>query len=144
MARAFLLVLAGLGTVRFLTSKRAEPQITSSPSGNYLVYGPGVDSIQIPTVPNERGKWLFAVNCDACHRPGRDCDVLQIATVEDRVRDRALLREWIRNSDSVLKTGNPYFTKRFEVWQKAPMPAFPHLSDADIDAILEYVRGGGD
>ncbi|WP_276485327.1 c-type cytochrome [Paraflavitalea pollutisoli] len=142
VARGFLLmlvVLAGLEVVHFLSTNIAKAPVADINLDNKDAYRSQTNSMGIPAVLNERGKWLFTENCSSCHQPDKDCDVTQLATVEKRVRDKALLRGWIRNSDSVLKTGNPYYTKLFADWRQTPMPAFPHLSDADIDEILEYM-----
>ena len=62
-----------------------------------------------------------------------------IEGVENRVKDRKLLREWIRNSSKVLKSGNPYFNNLFKEYG-VMMPDFPQLTDEQIDAILNYIK----
>jgi hypothetical protein len=61
--------------------------------------------------------------------------------VSERVPDKALLHAWIRNNQKVLASGNPYFTKLFNDFNKTPMNVFEgSLTDKDIDAILAYVE----
>lgn len=129
-----LLVLMGIGIVHFLISIKPGQQVAVADS-------PVSHSSIAPSSPyyNVRGQNLFNANCATCHKLYTDCDVLRLPYIEGRVTDRELLRGWIRNSDSILKTGNRYFNELYVRWNKTPMPAFPHLSDQDIDEILEYI-----
>jgi hypothetical protein len=60
--------------------------------------------------------------------------------VEERWGDNAKLKSWIRNSAAFLKTGDKYANELYVQYNRTSMPAFPNLSDADIDAILTYVK----
>jgi hypothetical protein len=60
--------------------------------------------------------------------------------IEDRVKDKKLLHEWIRNNQKVLASGNKYFNDLFLQWNKTPMNVFPSMTDEEIEAILKYVR----
>ncbi|HAW51172.1 MAG TPA: cytochrome C [Flavobacteriales bacterium] len=85
------------------------------------------------------GEKLFKTNCSACHTitdqkligPG-------LAGIEDRWEDPALLREWIKNSQSVLDKGDPYATALFEKFNKTPMP-MQAVNDEEVEAILTYI-----
>lgn len=129
-----LVVLAGLWVVHFLAAIKP-PQPTADSQRVYITNNN--DSRQ-PPYYNVRGKALFDAHCGTCHRIDRDCGDM-LPYVEERVPDKALLRGWIRNSDSVLKAGNRYFNDLYKRFNKTPMPGFPQLSDADIDEILEYL-----
>jgi mono/diheme cytochrome c family protein len=136
--RGFLLmlvILAGLGFVHLLTSSERQQQVEETPR----VYITNTDNAGKPSFYNARGKWLFDQNCGTCHKPGWTDEMFRLPYIEDRVKDKQLLRGWIRNSDSVLKSGNLYFNDLYEKWNKTPMPAFPQLNDGDIDEILEYL-----
>ena len=85
----------------------------------------------------EVGKQLFYENCTACHHMRKTDNYL--AGVINRVPDKILLRAWIRDSKSVLASGNKYFNALFKAYNETPMPAFPKLSDEQIDAIIEYM-----
>ena len=85
------------------------------------------------------GKTLFIQNCATCHSPNRILVGPALAGVTDRVPDRKLLHEWIRDNEKVLKSKDPYFTQLFIDYKKTSMNKFPNLSDEDIDAILNYV-----
>lgn len=130
-----LVILAGMGFVQLLVSVKPDKadivvetlsseQVTSSFSAPFY---------------NPRGQWLFDQNCNTCHKLDRTDEMFNLPHIEDRIKDKQLLRGWIRNSDSVLKSGNRYFNDLYEKWNKTPMPPFPQLSDGDIDEILEYL-----
>lgn len=130
-----LVVLTGMGIVRLLIpSKR-----TSADAGTISSTAEQDNTSNSPYY-NARGQQLFKANCAVCHPIEKSLgDMLDITHVEDRVKDKPLLRGWIRNSDSVLKTGNLYFNALYEVWNETAQPPFPQLSDQDIDDILEYI-----
>jgi cytochrome c2 len=87
------------------------------------------------------GKALFQSNCASCHSPVKVITGPALKGVTERVPDKALLHAWIRNNQKVLASGNPYFTKLFNDFNKTPMNVFEgSLTDKDIDAILSYVE----
>jgi len=86
------------------------------------------------------GKALFQTNCAQCHNPVRVITGPALKGVTDRVTDRQLLHDWIHNNTKVLASGNTYFTNLYNQYGRAPMNTFPGLSDAEIDAILNYVN----
>ena len=61
------------------------------------------------------GEKLFKTYCSACHT-STDKKLIGpgLAGVEDRWEDRALLFEWIKNSQSVLDGGDAYANTLFE------------------------------
>ena len=138
LLRGFLLllgILAGFGFVHLLTSSERQQQVEESPR----IYITNADHSREPAVYNARGKWLFDQNCVTCHKLGHSHEYFNLPYIEDRIQNKQLLRGWIRNSDSVLKSGSVYFNDLYEKWNKTPMPPFPQLSDEDIDEILEYI-----
>lgn len=91
-------------------------------------------------IRNKKGEQLFKENCDACHSMDKlSCPNLLLGVTE-RVQDRELLYAWIRDSQGVLKTGDNYFTNRFEQFNKTVMPAFPNLTNEDISNIVDYIE----
>ncbi|MES2763230.1 MAG: c-type cytochrome, partial [Bacteroidota bacterium] len=92
------------------------------------------------------GAKLFKQNCAVCHAltdqkltgPG-------LAGVFDRVQPGSMTKEawlhaWVKNNEKMIKAGDPYGNKIFNENGKAAMTVFESLSDADIDAILAYVK----
>jgi hypothetical protein len=133
-----LVILTGMGIV----AKLATSKTTPSPDASLVLTNGQNNSSSNAAYYNPRGELLFKTNCAACHPMNRsmDCDLLDLKRVEERVKDKTLLRAWIRNSDSVLKSGNPYYNALYEKWGKVQKPAFPLLTDQDIDEILNYIR----
>ena len=89
------------------------------------------------------GKALFNQNCAACHALNRKMTGPALANVEGRLsEDEGLAKEWlyswIKNSPSMIKSGDAYANKVYAEYNQAAMTAFPTLSDGDIDDILAY------
>ena len=48
------------------------------------------------------------------------------------------LYKWIRNSSSLIKSGDDYANRIYLEYNKAAMTAYPQLTNVDIDNILAY------
>jgi mono/diheme cytochrome c family protein len=113
--------------------------------------GPPQKSDQIVTIdPNpagdsatSAGRTLFITNCASCHAINKKLTGPALYGVIDRVQDKNLLYEWIRNNKKVLKSGNAYFNSLYIQYDRIEMNLFPNLIDADIEAILSYISAGG-
>lgn len=90
---------------------------------------------------NERGKQLFQDSCAACHAfLKHDGDGERLAPIKERLRNPDVLYEYIRNSQKVIESGDPYFSKLYKEYNKVQMKSFPNLTNKDIDDILEYIN----
>ncbi len=92
------------------------------------------------TEPQRHGQQLFVNNCAQCHAVTEEIVVgpgLRGVTV--RAPSEAWLLPWIRNSQAVVASGDPYGVQVFNKFNKIAMPSFPTLTDADVRAILSYV-----
>jgi cytochrome c551/c552 len=87
------------------------------------------------------GRALFQSNCASCHNPIKKITGPALKGVTERVPDKKLLHDWIRNNQKVLASGNPYFNSLYNEYGKTAMNLFPALQDNEIDAILKYVEG---
>ncbi|MFL0354133.1 cytochrome c3 family protein [Xanthomarina sp. GH4-25] len=90
-----------------------------------------------------KGKSLFNANCAACHKLDKKMTGPALRHIEQKLADeqgldRAWLAAWIRNSSSVIKSGDAYAAKIYDEYGGAAMTAFPQLSDQDISDILAY------
>jgi len=90
-----------------------------------------------------KGKTLFNTNCAACHNLDRKMTGPALRGVEARLSedeglDRDWISAWIRNSPSMIKSGDAYATKISAEYNNAPMTPMPQLSDEDISNILAY------
>ena len=88
-------------------------------------------------------KALFNANCAACHQLDKKMTGPALRYVENRLYeeeglDRDWLNAWIRNSASLIKSGDAYANKIYTEYNGAAMTAFPQLSDQDISNILAY------
>ncbi|WP_315818866.1 c-type cytochrome [Paraflavitalea speifideaquila] len=86
------------------------------------------------------GKQLFDTYCAQCHNVVKDMTGPALKGIEDRVKDKKILHDWIRNNPKVLASGDKYFNDLYNKWGKVPMNVFPSMTDGEIDAILKYIR----
>ncbi len=83
------------------------------------------------------GKALFNANCAACHKLDAKMTGPALRGIAEK-RSRAWLGKWIKDSKSLIASGDADAVKVFEENNKIPMTAFPQLSDADVDNIIAY------
>ena len=98
-------------------------------------FGQGTDPV--------KGKALFNSNCAACHKLDKKMTGPALRNVENRLLedeglDREWLYKWIRNSSSLIKSGDAYANKIYTEYNGAAMTAYPQLSDDDLNNILAY------
>ncbi len=93
------------------------------------------------SVDAQDGKALFTAKCAACHTvtttrlvgPG-------LAGINEK-RTQKWLLSWIKDSQAFIKTGDKDANAIFEEYSKIAMIPFTDMSDAEIIAILDYVKG---
>ncbi len=85
------------------------------------------------------GQALFNANCASCHKMDADLVGPALEGMSDRWPSKELLHTWIKNWNTAVETGDAYAAK-MAAWSPAAMNTFPNLSDAEIDAIIEYVN----
>ena len=90
-----------------------------------------------------KGKALFNSNCAACHQLDKKMTGPALRYVEKRLSedeglDRKWLNAWIRNSSSLIRSGDAYANKIYNEYNGAAMTAYPQFSDEDISNILAY------
>ncbi|HET8885698.1 MAG TPA: cytochrome c3 family protein [Salinimicrobium sp.] len=86
----------------------------------------------------DAGKTIFNSLCAACHKLDNNSIGPALRGVTER-RDVQWLHEWIKNSPGMIASGDETAVALFEEYNGTAMPAFPQLSDVDIDNILAYV-----
>lgn len=97
------------------------------------------DTAMLNDSKNCNGKTLFKAYCASCHTsttkkttgPG-------LQGVLDRIPGGNWKYEFIRNADSVIKSGDGYAVAKFEEYNHTQHTRFPNLANEEIDAILEY------
>lgn len=86
-----------------------------------------------------KGESLFKNNCAQCHAVTDERVVgpgLKGATTR---QDMAWITKWVKNSQAVIASGDPYAVKLYNEYSKAQMTSFPNLSEDDIKGIFAYV-----
>jgi mono/diheme cytochrome c family protein len=84
---------------------------------------------------------IFKEKCSMCHNINEDKIGPALAGTWLRWgKDAEKLKAFIKNSQAYINTGDPYATKLYEKWNRSNMPAFPNLTDKELDALVEYVQ----
>lgn len=91
----------------------------------------------------QEGKKLFKYNCASCHNRNMIDDLTgpALAGTTQRWQGREdLLYQWIRNSQQLIASGDPYSVEIYNQYNKSVMTAFPNLTDDEIAALLAYIE----
>lgn len=95
------------------------------------------------------GRNVFSVNCKSCHLMERNLTGPALDGAYARVQEfygyseeetTEWMLAWIRNSQAVIASGDEYANKIFAEWNKVQMNSFISLSDAEILAVIDYIR----
>lgn len=93
--------------------------------------------------PMHPGKQIFINNCLQCHTVGMDKIGPKLQGAFARWdNDTARFRAFVRNSQDMIQTGDPRAVQVAKEWNYAMMTPMPHLTDTDIDQVLEYISSG--
>lgn len=96
-----------------------------------------------PTVSN--GQKLFVNNCVQCHNVKTDKIGPKLeGSLARWNNDTARIHAFIKNSQAVIKAGDPRAIEVYEQYNKTVMTPMTHLSDGEINEILEYVETAGE
>lgn len=90
----------------------------------------------------ESGKQLFKANCAQCHNRNMKDKLTgpALGGVQERWAGKEdVLYAWIRNSQAVIASGDPYAVALYNEWNKVLMNPFPNLTDDDIASTLLYI-----
>lgn len=131
----FFLLVAGLLAVVlsllfFSSPQRAQPELPTSP---------GTDTI--PRAEYERGRTLFQNYCNTCHSMDLVSDLTGPALFG--ITERRSL-EWLfrftRNSQQMIREGDPIALAVWEEWEPTIMPAFYSIPEEDLRALYGYIE----
>ncbi len=89
------------------------------------------------------GEKLFKQNCAVCHSLGTNkITGPGLSGVASRVPQPAdeWLAKWIKNNKAVIKSGDAYATGLLAKFNGADMPAFTDFSDADLTAVIAFIK----
>jgi len=89
------------------------------------------------------GAALFKAQCAQCHSTGANKIIGPgLKDVHSR-RNEAWLLKWTKNSQAVIKSGDPYAVDLYNKYNQTAMPSFA-LADEEIKAIFAYVKAEGE
>lgn len=83
------------------------------------------------------GESLFKANCASCHKPDANYVGPALKGAREREPEKGWVYEWVRNATAMANT-DPYAIKMKEQAGGVVMTSFPDLTNADIDAILDW------
>ena len=89
-----------------------------------------------PSIIN--GKSLFNEKCASCHGLNKT-DEMILGRIVDSAYDKNVLYAFIRNSDSMIKSGNIYYNGLYKEYG-IMMTSFPNLTDSALDNIMLYIK----
>lgn len=95
----------------------------------------------IPTDPAiiEAGQTLFKNNCTMCHAASGEVLVGPgLQNIHER-RDLSWIIRFVRNSQQVIQSGDPYAVELYNKFNKTQMPSFG-FSDDEITSIVAYLK----
>ncbi len=83
------------------------------------------------------GQKLFKNKFAQCHKCDKDMSGPALKGTMDNWPDNKTFYAFVRNSQEVIKT-NAYAKALYKKWMNTIMPAYPELSDKEIDAIMDW------
>jgi mono/diheme cytochrome c family protein len=86
------------------------------------------------------GQSLFKANCQSCHKIHEKLTGPALAGVENRAPSIDWILAFVKNSQRVIKSGDPYAVKLYNEFNQTEMNAFPTFKDEEILNILAYIR----
>ena len=96
--------------------------------------------ISLSAIQAQDGKTLFNTNCASCHNLYKDGTGPALIGVQDRWSNEKLLHQWVLNWNKAVASGDAYAAK-IKDYSPTAMTVFEGtLKDADVDAILAYIK----
>lgn len=85
------------------------------------------------------GAKLFETHCVSCHAINDKLVGPALKNVHER-RNEAWLIKWVKNSQAMIKSGDPIAVQLNQEYNGAVMNSFENLSDGEIKSILAYIK----
>lgn len=87
------------------------------------------------------GAAIFTAKCAICHDLQKDkIGPALSGTVGRWNNDRERVKSFIKNSQEVIGRGDAYTATLYQKWHNAVMPAFPDLTDNELDQLVDYIK----
>lgn len=87
----------------------------------------------------DEGKELYNANCVSCHAINEKVVGPALKDVHKR-RDEAWLIKWIKNSQALIKSGDPVAVQVYKENNEALMTSFENLTDNQIKSIIAFIK----
>lgn len=89
------------------------------------------------------GAAVFNANCSRCHNKKLEKELTGPALykVQERIPGGDWIYKWVHNSTALIQSGDTYANQVFAKNKKVQMDAFPNLTDAEIDQVMEFIAG---
>ena len=87
----------------------------------------------------DKGQYLFATRCAACHTIGNGDKVGPDLLGVTNVRDQAWLARMITEPDKLIEEKDPIATSLFKKYREIRMPRLG-LADADVKTLIEFMK----
>lgn len=94
---------------------------------------------QLASADVAEGEKLYQANCTACHAINEKVVGPALKDVHKR-REAKWLVKWIKNSQALIKTGDPVAVKIYKEYNESVMTSFESLTDAQITSIVDYIK----
>ncbi len=90
-----------------------------------------------------KGKAIFVANCMQCHKMNdKSIGPALAGSMQRWDNDTSRIAKFIRNSQESISLGDARAKQVYEENNKSPMPPMPHLTDNDINALIDYINKG--
>ena len=91
------------------------------------------------TLDIDKGKYLFATRCAACHTIGNGDKIGPDLLGVTDVRDRAWLNRIITEPDKLIEEKDPIATALFKKYKEIRMPRL-NLAQEDVNTLIEFMK----
>jgi len=93
-----------------------------------------------PVVAQQTGEAVFKETCVACHTIGQGKLVgPDLANIQNR-HSEVWLINFIKSSQTVIKSGDKYADSLFKAFNQVPMPDHPNLTNDQIKGVIAYIQ----
>jgi cytochrome c551/c552 len=90
-----------------------------------------------------KGKAIFIANCNTCHKLNDKLVGPALTGALARWNnDTTRIRAFIKNSQEAIHNGDKRAQEVYKEFNETIMTPMPHLTDADINEVLDYINKG--
>jgi protein SCO1/2 len=127
---------SALDNTKFLALKIEQMIGYGAQSVDVASANPGGGAVKLDI---DKGKYLFATRCAACHTIGNGDKVGPDLLGVTNVRDRAWLARIIAEPDKMIEEKDPLAIALFKKYNEIRMPRLG-LPEADVNVLIEYMK----